>query len=130
MQFGPATRRRLLATKSASQAPRFFELRIVAIADHGCIDGGGLDPDVLGIGEHAGNRCRRHDHQRMLDRLRQRAQRRKARLAEDPGLPRIDENNAAAIAELAQVLEDFARPARALGCTDQRQRLGLQRTRG
>ena len=41
-----------------------------------------LTPDVLRIGEHAGNRGRRHDHQRMIDRLRQLARGTEARLAE------------------------------------------------
>jgi hypothetical protein len=33
-----------------------------------------LDTRFLGIGEHIGNGCRRHDHQRVVDRLGQRTQ--------------------------------------------------------
>ncbi len=92
-----------------------LRFRFLAVADHGRIDGGGFDAGLLRVGEHARNRRGRHDHQRMVDRLGQFAQRRKATLAVDVGLPRIDQRNRSGIAELAQVLENLARPPRSLG---------------
>jgi hypothetical protein len=87
-----------------------------------------LDTGFLGIGEHVGNGGRGHNHQRVVDRLGQRTQRRKAPLPEHLRLSWIDERDPTAIAELAQVLEDLARPARTLGCAHDSKRLGLQRT--
>ncbi len=107
-----------------------LRFRLFAIAHHGGIDRGGLDPACFRVGEHGGSRRRRHDHQCMVDRLGQIAQRWKAALAIDLLLPRIDERNASRIAELAQVLENFARPARALGCTHDGKRFRLQRADG
>ena len=104
-----------------------LRFRLIAVADHRGIDSGGLDAGFLGIGKNVGNGGRGHDHQRVVDRLGQSAQRGKALLPEHFRLPRIDERNPSAIAEFAQVLENFARPARALGCAHDGERLGLQR---
>jgi len=66
----------------------------------------------------------------MLDRLGQIAQGRKATLAVDFLLSRIDQNDASGIAELAQVLENLARPAGALGRADDGKRLRRKRADG
>jgi len=66
----------------------------------------------------------------MLDRLGQIAQRRKAALAVDFLLSRIDEHDASGIAELAQVLENLARPAGALGRAYDGKRLRRKRADG
>jgi hypothetical protein len=62
----------------------------------------------------------------MIDRGGKLAQRRQAVFAEHPALPRVDQNDAAAIAELAQVGENLARPSRPLGRADDGQRGRLQ----
>ena len=63
----------------------------------------------------------------MVDRLGQIAQRGEAALAKNFLLSRIDERNLARIAELAQVPENLARPAGALGSADNSERLGRKR---
>ena len=107
-----------------------LRVRLLAVAHHRGIDGGGLDADVLGVGERGRNRRGRHDHQRMVDRLGKLPERGMTALAEHFRLARIDQRDASGIAELAQVLENLARPARALGCADDGERLGLQRADG
>ena len=102
-------------------------LRRVAIADHRGINRGGLDAARLGVGEDVGHRRGRHDHQRMVDGLRQLAQRGKAPLAKDACLARIDERDRSGITELAQVVKNFGWPARAFGRAHDRERGGPER---
>ena len=54
----------------------------------------------------------------MIDRLGQFTQRRITRLAVDLLLSWIDQNDAAAVAELSQIAEDLAGPSRPLGGAD------------
>ena len=75
--------------------------RILAIADRARIDGGGFQSTGLRVGEHVGDTSGRNDHDGMIDRLRQRAQRRIAALPVNLALPRIDQEDPARIAELA-----------------------------
>jgi hypothetical protein len=107
-----------------------LRFRFLAVAHHGGVDGGGLDAGFFRVGEHAGNRRRWHDHQRMVDRRGQIAQRGETGLAVDLALARIDQHDRAGIAELAQVLENIARPARTVGRTHDGQRLRLKRADG
>ena len=46
-----------------------LRFRLVAVAQHRGVDGGGADAGFLGCGKYAGDRGRRHDDERMLDRL-------------------------------------------------------------
>jgi hypothetical protein len=110
-------------------APR-LRFRLLAVAHHRGVDGGRRDAGFLRVGEHGGDRRGRHDHQRMIDRLGKIPQRDMATLAVDLALPRIDQGDAAAIAELAQVLVDLARPAGALGRAHDGNGLRLQRADG
>jgi len=65
----------------------------------------------------------------MIDRLGNVAQRREAMFAEDLLLTRVDEMDAAAIAELAQIGKNLAGPFRPLRGADDRYGSGLQYAR-
>ena len=94
------------------------DLGIVALAELGGIDGGALEPGRDAGLQHRLHRGRRHDHEGMRGRLRQRGEVGIALGAPDLAGARIDRIDISGKSVVAQVAIELPRPSRALGSAD------------